>query len=323
MIKRVARLNISRDRRLLIKIAHMYYDENKTQQEIADKLGISRPSVSRLLQKAREEGVVEIKINYEGSFAKLEDILEKRFGLKEAIVTPYDEGERLKKHLAEAAADFLLRTIREKNLVGVSWGTTLAYVPEYIKNAPKMDVTFIPLVGGVGQTRMDLHSNQIVMNLAKCFSGKWQLLHAPALVESVEVKNTLLSDRNIKKVLEMAEKVDIALIGIGSPFAPNSTMLETGYFSERELEILRQAGACGDMCSRFFDEDGNPCCPEVNDRVIAITLEGIKKIPLVVGIAGGEEKQRAILAALKGRYLDVLITDEKTAYSLVAEYIRS
>ncbi|WP_244269854.1 sugar-binding transcriptional regulator [Caldanaerovirga acetigignens] len=317
----MARLNISRDSRLLVKIAHMYYSENKTQQEIADKLGISRPSVSRLLQKAREEGVVEIKINYEGGFAKLEDILEKRFGLKEAIVTPYDEGERLKKLLAEAAADFLLRNLRDKNLVGISWGTVLCHVPEFIKNAPKLDVTFVPMVGGVGQSRMDIHSNQIVMNLAKRFGGKWLLLHAPAMVESVEVKNTLLSDRNISKVLETASKVDIALISIGSPFDPNATMLETGYFTKKELDLLRNAGACGDMCSRFYDEDGKPCCPELNDRVIAVTLEDIKRIPIVVGIAGGKSKMKAVLAALRGGYMKVLITDEKTARWLAGEKV--
>ncbi|ADL08191.1 sugar-binding transcriptional regulator [Thermosediminibacter oceani] len=310
-------MNVTKDRRLLIKIAHMYYDENKTQQEIADKLGISRPSVSRLLQKAREEGIVEIKINYEGSFAKLEDTLEKCFNLKEVIITPYDEGEGLKRYLAEAAAGFLVRTLKDKSLVGVSWGTTLAYVPEYIKNAPELDATFIPLVGGVGQTRIDLHSNQIVMNLARCFSGRWQLLHAPALVDSVEVKNTLLSDSNIRQVLEMAERVDIALIGIGSPFGAESTMLETGYFSERELEDLKRSGVCCDLCSRFIDEHGNPCCPELNERVIAISLKKLKEIPLVIGVAGGHEKRKAILAALRGHYLDVLITDEKTGQFLM------
>nr|PZN03166.1 MAG: DNA-binding transcriptional regulator [Bacillota bacterium] len=306
-------MNISRDRRLLIKIAHMYYDENKTQQEIADRLGISRPSVSRLLARAREEGVVEIKINYEGSFAKLEEILEKRFGLKEVIITPYEEGEGLKRMLAEAAAEFLVRNIKDKSLVGVSWGTVLRHVPEYIKNAPALDVTFVPMVGGVGQSSMDVHSNQIVMNLAKRFGAKWMLLHAPAMVESVEVKNILLSDKNIARVLETASRVDMALVSIGSPLDPNATMLETGYFSKKELELLKKSGARGDMCSRFFDEEGRPCCPELNDRVIAVTLEDVKRIPVVVGIAGGPAKMEAVLAALKGGYLKVLVTDERTA----------
>lgn len=310
-------MQITRDKRLIFKVVHMYYDENKTQQEIAEKLGISRPSVSRILQKAKEEGIVEIKINYDGSFAKLEDTLEKSYGLKEVIITPYDEGDNLKKYLAEAAADFLLRNINNRYKVGVSWGTTLSLIPDFLKNAPSMNVTFIPLVGGVGQTRIDLHSNQIAMNLAKCFNGFWQLLHAPALVDSVEVKNSILLDRNIRQVLQNAEKVDIALIGIGSPFAPDSTMLETGYFTRKELEELKNEGACADLCSHFIDENGNPCCPGLNERVIAIPLEKLKQIPTVVGVAGGKNKEKAILATLKGNYLDVLITDEKTAEELL------
>ena len=309
-----------KENRLLIRIAHMYYDENKTQQEIANKLGVSRPSISRLLQKAREEGIVEIKINYEGSFARLEDTLEKAFGIKEVIITPFDEeGEGLKRLLAEAAAGFLMRALKDRDIIGVSWGTTLAYVHEYLKNAPKLNVTFVPLVGGVGQTKLDVHSNQIVINLARAFGGDWQLLHAPAIVDSLNVKNTILSDKNTRQVLELAEKSCVALIGVGAPLTPHSTMLETGYFSEKELEQLKNTGAVCDLCSIFLDKEGRLCPAEINQRVIGISLEKLTKIPLVIGVAGGPDKHEAILAALKGRHLDVLITDEHTGHFLLGK----
>lgn len=309
-----------KEKRLLVRIAHMYYEENKTQQEIADKMGVSRPSISRFLQKAREEGIVEIKINYGGSFTRLEDTLEKSFGIQEVVITPFDEEEDgLKRCLAEAAAGFLARTLKNGDIVGVSWGTTLAYVHEYLKNAPNLKVNFVPLVGGVGQTKLDVHSNQIVINLARAFSAEWRLLHAPAIVDSLNVKNTLLSDKNIRQVLELSKRCSVALIGIGAPLTPHSTMLKTGYFGEKELEQLRQAGAVCDLCSIFLDKEGNLCNTEINQRVIGISLEELSRIPLVIGVAGGPDKHEAILAALKARHLDILITDEQTGHFLLGK----
>jgi deoxyribonucleoside regulator len=307
----------SYDKRILTKVAHMYYDEDMTQQEIADKLGVSRPSVSRQLQKARQKGVVEIKICYEGSFTKLEDALEKKFGLREAIIAPSEESERLKNYLAEAAASYLTRTIKDGDIIGVSWGTTLVHIPKYIKNVTK-DVTFVPLVGGVGQTKLDIHSNAIAINLAKSFGGKGQLLHAPVIVDSVEVKKTLISDTSISQVLNLASKANIALVGIGSPSAPNSTIRQTGYYTERELNDLHKVKAVCDISWIFIDPEGNLCPLELNQRVIGISIDDLKVIPTVIGVAGGVEKHEAILAALKGHYIDVLVTDEKTGNYLLS-----
>ncbi|NLZ53173.1 MAG: sugar-binding transcriptional regulator, partial [Thermoanaerobacteraceae bacterium] len=289
-----------------------------TQQEIADKLGVSRPSVSRLLQKARQSGVVEIKISYEGSFAKLEDALEKKFNLREAIITPTEESEALKHLLAEAAANYLVRTIKDEDIVGVSWGTTLVHIPEYIKNVSK-NATFVPLVGGVGQTKLDIHSNAITINLARAFGGKGQLLHAPVVVDSVKVKQTLISDTNISQILELASKSNIAIIGIGSPSAQNSTIRQTGYYTDKELNALNNAKAVSDISWIFLDSEGNVCPIELNQRVIGISIDKLKAIPNVVGVAGGVEKQQAILAALRGGYINVLVTDEKTAEFLLSQ----
>jgi len=304
------------DKRILVKVAYMYYDENMTQQEIADKLGVSRPSVSRLLQKARQSGIVEIKINYGGSFAKLEDALEKKFNLREAIITPYEDSENVKEFLAEAAANYLTRTIKDGDIVGVSWGTTLALIPKYIQEASR-NVTFVPLVGGVGQIKLDIHSNTISINLAKAFNGKGQLLHAPVVVDSVKVKETLISDTSISEILKLASKSNIAVIGIGSPLALNSTIRQTGYYTDKELQELKEVKAVSDLCCIFLDSDGSVCPAELNQRVIGISIEKLKAIPNVVAVAGGKDKQEAILAALKGGYINVLVTDEKTAEFLL------
>lgn len=305
-----------KEKRLLTKVSQMYYDENKTQQEIADKYGISRPSVSRLLQKARQKGIVEIKVHNEFSFTVLEKELEKELNLREVIITPTDKDEGLKQLLAEAAAGYLTRILKDDDIIGISWGTTLAYVPEYIKNETR-DVVFVPLVGGVGQSRLDVHSNQIVLNLARAFNGKWQLLHAPAIVDSEEVRKSLLSDTNISRSLEIASNSNVALIGIGAPLAPNSTILETGYYNDKVLNDLERAGAVCDLCSIFINSEGKVCNVELNQRVIGISTDNLKKIPIVTAVAGGVDKHEAILAALKGHYINVLVTDEKTGEFLL------
>lgn len=306
-----------KEKRLITKVAQMYYDENKTQQEIADKYGISRSSISRLLQRARQNGIVEIKIHIESSYTMLEKELEKKFNLKEVIITPTDKkDEGLKQLLAEAAAGYLLRVLKDGDVVGVSWGTTLAYVSEYIKDE-KRDVVFVPLVGGVGQSRPDAHSNQIVLNLARAFNGKWQLLHVPAIVDSKKVKASLLSDSNISNCLGTASSSSIALIGIGAPLAPNSTILETGYYNDRVLSELESAGAVSDLCSIFIDTRGRVCDVELNQRSICIPIDNLKQIPNIVAVAGGADKHRAVLAALRGNYCHVLVTDEETGEFLL------
>lgn len=316
MFKKGKKMMADNEKRILTKIAHMYYDENMTQQEIANKFGVSRPSVSRLLQKARQEGIVEIKIHYEGSYAKLENILEKSFGLREVIITPTEEGDGLKRHLAEAAASYLERTIKEGDIVGISWGTTLVHIPSYIKTKIK-NVTFVPLVGGAGQTKLDIHANAIAINFAEAFGGSGRLLHAPVTVDSIAVKQTLISDKNIKQILELAAKSDIAVVGIGSPVDPGSTIRQTGYYTETELNSLKEANAVCDISWIFLDEEGNLCPIELNKRVIGISMEDLNKIPTVVGVAGGQAKRKAILAAIKGHHIDVLVTDEKTAEFLL------
>ncbi|HHX24650.1 MAG: sugar-binding transcriptional regulator [Tepidanaerobacteraceae bacterium] len=305
-----------KERRLLTKTAQMYYEENKTQQEIANRYGVSRPSISRFLQKAREKGIVEIKINSEFSFTGLEKELEDKYDLREVIIIPSEKDSMLKRSLAEAAATYLVRILKDKDIVGVSWGRTLVHIPQYIEGVNK-DVTFVPIVGGVGQSILDIHSNQIVINLARAFNGKWELLHVPVIVDSSDLRDSLLSDTNIRHCIKLGSNADVALIGIGAPLAPNPTILETGYYTDAILNDLKASGAVCDLCSVFIDKEGKVCDTELNQRVISISLDSLKNIPTVIGVAGGEEKHEAILAALKGHYIDVLITDENTGEFLL------
>ncbi|MDK2835840.1 MAG: deoxyribonucleoside regulator [Thermosediminibacterales bacterium] len=305
------------DIRLITRAAHMYYDDNMTQQAISDKLGISRPAVSRLLKKAREEGIVEININSPYSFSQQERQIEKLYGLREVIIVPYynDENIKLKKILGKAAALYLTRVIKDGDIIGVSWGTTLYCMLENLKVGRQYDVVFVSLVGGIGNTQIEVHSNQLVINFSRIFGGKGQFLHAPAIVDSIEVKKSISSDKKIREVLELGQKSNIALVGIGSP--DSTTMMKAGYFSTRDIQELKEAGVIGDICSQFFDIQGRLCNAEMNQRGIGLTLDQLKKIPLVIGVAGGTLKMKSILGALRGGYLDVLVTDSKTAKFLI------
>lgn len=307
----------SDDLRLMDRIVHMYYDDNLTQQAVSDKLGISRSSVSRFLKKAHDEKIVEININSPYSFSQQEREIEKIYGIREAIIVPHysEDSNKLKKDLGKAAASYLARIIKDGDIIGVSWGTALYSLAKNLGANRGYNVTFVSLVGGIGNTRVEIHSNQIVTKLSEVFGGKAQFLHAPAIVDSIAVKESICSDKKIREVLELGKKSNIALVGIGPP--DSTTMMDSGYFSEKDVHELKEACVVGDICSQSFDIQGKACIAEINHRVVGITLDKLKKIPLVVGVAGGTAKLRSVQGALRGGYINVLVTDSYTGKFLV------
>lgn len=310
-----------RDIRLLVRVAQMYYEEGANQAEIAEKLGISKATTSRILTEAREEGIVTITVNnpIAHGYIGIEKEMEIRFGLKEVILieTNAEKPEDLRKELAKAGAKYLQRVIKTGQTIGVSMGHLLKELPSFVENYRTNKITFIPLLGGIGQTNIELHPNQIALELAKKFKAEYKLLHAPAIVDNFQVKELFTKDRYVQSILEMGEKVDIGLFGIGSPLINTSTLLESGYYSAEEIETLRREGAVGDICSQFVDAYGNGEQFEFNKRIIGIPLEKIREIPLAIGIAGHLERKEAILSVLRGNYIDVLIIDQLTAKAII------
>lgn len=217
--------------------------------------------------------------------------------------------------MGKAAALYLIRVIKDGDIIGISWGTTLYSMLENLKVGRQYDVIFVPLVGGIGNTQIEIHSNQLVIMLSRIFGGKGQFLHAPAIVDSIEVKESISSDKKIKEVLELGQKSNIALVGIGSP--DSATMMKAGYFSNKDIKELKDAHVSGDLCSQFYDIQGRPCDVEINRRGIGLTLDQLKEIPLVIGVAGGTAKIKSVLGALRGGYLDVLVTDSNTGEFII------
>lgn len=308
---------------LMIKCCKLYYEENLTQNEIATILGVSRPTISRLLDEGRKSGVVKIEIvnPIENNYGILERNIEKKYSLREVIIVDDDkDDDAQKKNLAKACAEYLKRIVKMDDNIGVSMGTTIKNIGKYIEPNSKLNLTLIPLIGGVGQTQIEIHPNHVVMDLARAFRGDFKLLHAPAVVSNGEIRNTFLKEESLENILEMGKKVDIAIVGIGSPITDKSTMMSSGYFDVDDLKVFKKQGAAGDICLQFYDINGQSDEFEFNNRVIGVELDNIKKIPTVIGVAGGEEKIEAIVGALNGKFINVLVTNYSNAKAIYDKF---
>jgi len=304
-----------------LKAAKYYYNEDLTQQEIADRLYLSRPTVSKMLKEAKEEGIVQFKIvdiKNKCNMFELEEKLMSKYNLKNVIVASYDETlENLKDQIGKAAASYFEDVVKSNMKIGISWGTTLNAMIENLSfNNNIKNLELVSMVGGSRRVVSDIQANILIEKILNKYDGQGYFLYAPAIVDNENIWQILNNNQETREILEKAVNVDIAFVGIGSEIE-KSTVKDTGYFNEEEIKELKEKNSVGDICWRFFDEEGNICRSEVNKRTMGISFDDIKKINTVVGVAGGEEKVDAILASLKGDLIDVLITDEKTARTVL------
>lgn len=308
------------ERRQLVKVAMMYYREGWTQQQIAKKIGVSRPVISKMIQKAKDAGIVEVYIQDESAHTvELEQKLEQRFELQDVVVVPSlgFTPDMTRHAVGQAAAHYLSRHLRKDiQRFGISWGTTLAEVVREYPYERRESLNIVPLVGGMGTKSVEIHANQLAYELAKKMNATCSYLYAPAIVETEELAGRLMEMQDIAQVLEEGKQVEVALVGIGNPHK-GSTMKDIGYLKETDIQSLKKAGAIGDIGSRFFDQDGEPLVHELNKRIIGLRLRDLRSIPHVIGIAEGAYKAESIAAALAGKYIHTLIIDEQTAVLLL------
>lgn len=307
--------------RLMTKVARLYYVDRLRQTEIADQLDISQATTSRLLKRAEAEQIVKITLNAPmGIHAELERQLESRYDLKEAVVVESLADEKqIMRDLGSAAAYYLTTTIKPGEVIGISsWSATLlAAVDAMTPLAKPIDAQVIQILGGVGTPTAESNAVYIVSRLALLLHGKSILLPVPAVVSGVDRRQLYLQDPFVCETIERFDQVTMALVGVGS-VEPSDLLASSGnIFSVHELESLRQVGAVGDVCLRFFDAAGQPAVSPLNDRVIGMELEQLRKVKRSVGIAGGQRKIAAIRGAVRGGYINVLITDLLTAQALV------
>ena len=313
------------DSRTLAKVSALYYLRGQTQQAIADRLRVSRPTVSRMIQEARKRGIVQITIAHvDGLSAELEGELEETFGLREAVVAdvgPDTSEAELRTQLGAAAADFLNRMLEPGAVVGLTWGGTLREMVKAVAPRRTDGVTIVQTLGGVGPPLAEAHAADLPRRLAGSLGADLRLIQAPGIVASPDVRQVLASDPQIRSTLDALGSLSIAFVGIGA-LDTNPVLGEGELASEVDLpeglmEELAALGAVGDMALRFFDAEGAPVRTSLDDRIIGVDLETLAEVDCVVGVAGGAAKVAVIRAALRGGLLDVLVTDDHTARALL------
>lgn len=305
----------------LVEAAKLYYEHQLSQQEISKKLGVSRPTISRLLQQARETGIVRIEIIDPSEIGtRLEAALIKKFKLKKVAVVPNDTDDTkiIKKRLGKAAVLLVDQLISEGTILGISWGTTMQEVARQLRPRRVKDMIVVQLNGGISRAEIDTHASEIAKAISESYKAIPYLMPLPAVVDSADLKKAILSDKNISRTLDLGRKADIALFTVGS-FGYNSVLVKADYFEPIEVDELLQSGAVGDICSRILKADGTICSKDLNSRTIGIELEEIKKKPYSIAVAGGKEKLAAIQAGLNGKWFNSLITDEWIATELLRD----
>jgi len=307
------------DARLLAKVATLYYKSQLSQHEIAHRLGMSRQTAGRLLQRARDLGIVHVEIRSPLSYAsELEWALEEAFGLAEAVVVqPHaDTDESIKEAIGKATAEFVQRRIKDNDILALSWGTTVYQCALHMQPTRTRNVTVVELNGSLNRTSFPTHAEYVIHRMAEMLGGKPVILGAPMFVERPDIRASLLSDSRVAAAFELACQSNFALFGIGD-LSEHSSPYKAGFVDEETLQRLRAEGIVGDIGGRFYDAQGNPRAPDLAERTIAVELSNLRAKALSVGLAGGLRKVDAIRGALHGKYCNVLITDEQTASALL------
>lgn len=320
-----------REERFIIKVVEMHYKQGMSQQEIGKKLNVSRTTISRTLAQAKREGYVQIKINYpEGSAINLEEQLEKKFQLKEAVIASAQDDKERKEEIAFYASDYLLRTLKNHMTVALTRGVTLQTMVEYLGKDVRLkflktdDVNVVPLMAATNisisaeKSYRMAYSNYLIEEVARIINGNSYQMLAPQYVTSPEAKEVFLKEESIKEVFDLAKKADIAVAGIGT-LDHNSALINAELIPMEEFERLQKKGGTGEILSHVVDKDGNLIEDEFEQHLISLDLKDLKKIPIRVGVAYGMDKKDAILGVLRGGYINVLITDEDVAKYLIEE----
>jgi len=307
----------------MARVARLYHERGLSQSAIAGELELSQPTVSRLLKRAETEGIVRVVVTHpSGTHPELEEGLQEKYGLREALVVETAKGEEvLQRDLGAAAAYYLETTLERGDVVGLSsWSATLLAMVDSMRALPRpTNASVVQILGGVGSPEAEVHAAHLTQRLAKLVGGESRLLPAPGVVGSPAARAVLFEDPFVGEAMAQLDHVTVALVGIGA-LEPSRLLAASGnVFAPRELQMLRDLGAVGDVCLRFLDAAGRPIRSELDERVIGMTLERLQKIKRSIGIAGARRKYAAILGVLRGRWINVLITDRVTAERLVAE----
>lgn len=297
---------------LIVKTAWYYYIENMTQQKISEKLGISRMKVIKLLEKARQNGVIQFQISQERSHhLKVEQELIRRWNLKDAFVVPTAPNASCTNDtVAKAAAMYINDRITENTYINIGYGDTLSRVLNHLATVTEAPLSAVSLTGGV--------SYYLPNAFSSIFNAKLFLYPAPLIVSTKELCSAMQNEPPMQEISRMVNLASMTVVSIGG-INEEATIIKNGIFTKNDFLYLSMQGAVGDILSHFIDKDGNPIHTDIEERLLSTPLSTLRTLPNVIGVAAGNSKLKAIRASLKGGYLNALITDEQTALNLIEE----
>jgi DNA-binding transcriptional regulator LsrR (DeoR family) len=311
----------TRDRTsILAHIAEMYYLEGKTQDEIAGTVGVTRSMISRMLTEARSKGIVEVRIRRPIQYDDhLEALVRDHFHLMNACVADLGSqgNDQLLKSLGTAGAAMIKQYLGFETVLGIAWGTTISAVVEAIEYPQTLPLKIIQLVGALG-SKLDAYNGLgLVQRLTQKLGGEGYFINAPFICPNPETALALREAPGIRDVLQMGKEANVALLGVGSTQPEYSSFYLAGYVPLEDLEELKNEGAVGDVCGLNFDVNGGEICGTFCERLITIPKEFLFSIPIRIGVAGGLGKVQPLLGALRGGYINVLVTDDQACRKLL------
>lgn len=300
-----------------IRIAWSYYVNNMTQQQIADRLGITRVRVNKALATCRETGVVQIRITSPlAACIELEDRLQARFGLRRVTVVPSpDDPASIFRVLGVGIAPSIEEYLVDGSIVAVGWGRTLRQAVRELSARALPNLTVLSLLGGLHYGSAN-NTVEIASSFAGLFGGSWYYLAAPVFAPSEQYRDMYLEEASVQAVLGKARQADLALLTVGD-LSERSLMLELGLVNDEDASSLRAAGAVGDLLGRWLDRDGNEVNHPLNRRAVSLDLEDLRRIKKVVLVSGGPYKADIIRAVLLRNFVHELVIDESAARQLI------
>ena len=310
--------------RMIARVARLYYELDKRQSIIAEQLGLSQATVSRLLKRSKEEGIIRISIKMpQGVYTELEEALVMKFNLRDVFVVDSleDDEVMIQRDLGTAAAYYLESFIRPNEVIGISsWSATLLALVDVLHPLQrKAGVRVVQILGGVGNPAVEAHATHFTSRLAQLVKGNAVYLPVPGVLATEAARDILLSDQVTQQAIQLFDHVTTALVGIGA-IDPSPLLSKSGnIFSSNELDLLRKENAVGDILLHFYDINGKEVDTGLDKRVISMGLDQLTKVNRAIGVAGGSRKYSGILGALRGHWVNILITDRFTAEQLAKE----
>lgn len=302
---------------LLVQVARLYYEHNLSQNDIAKKVNLSRPYISKLLNEAKREGIVKIEIR---DPIMTESLAEKRlreyFGLDKVIVVPKVEDIGPLRQVGEATARYLNEIIKSGDVIGFSWGETVYECAKALQKREDLkDIVAIQMCGGVSNLKRNVYVSEITKAFSVMLNSAGYILPFPAIVDNEQVKSVIANEHTMEEVLRYAEKANIAIVTMGK-FNSQCALARAGYLKQEEIEQLIEKGAVGDICTHIIDKNGQICDEHLDARTVAVPYEQIKQIKTRIGVAVGESKVESILGTLRGGIVNVFVTNEDTVEAM-------